>query len=68
MQYMQKKGEQFPIPYDEALYDATIYELIDAAEPAKPKAKKAKPEKAVEVAPETELLGDVDLDEDFGLA
>jgi hypothetical protein len=64
MQYMQKKGEQFPIPYDEALYDATIYELIDPAESAKPKAKKAKVEK---VAPVADLLGDID-DEDFGLA
>lgn len=50
MRYMQKKGEDFPVPFDEVIYDAAIYEVFEILDGAvadeKPKAKKAKPAKA----------------------
>ena len=66
MKYMQKKGEDFPIPYDETLWDAEVYEVVEAAaEPAKPKTRKAKvAAPVVEVEPEAEAEAPAD-DDDF---
>lgn len=50
MKYMQKKGENFPVPFDDVIYDATVYEVFEILEGEatedKPKAKKAKTAKA----------------------
>lgn len=50
MKYMQKKGENFPVPFDDVIYDAVTYEVFEILEGEatedKPKAKKAKPAKA----------------------
>ena len=67
MKYMQKKGEAFPIPFDETLWDSEVYEMIESAadEPAKPKARKAKAvAPAVEATPEVEAEAPAD-DDDF---
>ena len=42
MLYMRKKGETYAIPYDEKIYDHTVYETFEIAE-------------AVEALPEPEL-------------
>ena len=50
MKYMQKKGEDFPVPFDEVIYDATVYEVFEIlqgeATEDKPRAKKPKAAKA----------------------
>ena len=65
MKYMHKKDEDFLIPYDEFLYDAERYVLVDrsadAPKPAKPK--KSKP--AVEVPAEPLQLDEPEDDFDF---
>lgn len=43
MKYMHKKGEDFLIPYDEFLYDAMLYDIVEAAPEKTTKPKKAKP-------------------------
>lgn len=67
MKYMQKKGEDFPIPYDATLYDPEVYEMLEpAAEPAPAKPKRSKPKAApvAEQEPEAEAPAD---DDDFDL-
>lgn len=67
MKYMQKKGEDFPIPYDAALYDPEVYEMLEpATEPVKPKARKPKAAPVVEQEPEAEAPADDD-DFDFNI-
>lgn len=63
MKYMQKKGEEFPIPYDATLFDPEVYEMLEpAAEPVKSKRGKPKAAPVVEQEPETEAPMD---DDDF---
>lgn len=60
MKYIQKKGEDYPVPFDFVIYDASVYEVFEilenepAAEPTKPKARKPKAAPAVEREPEPE--------------
>ena len=67
MKYMQKKGEDFPVPFDSVIYDASIYEVFEVLEGEavedKPKARKAKAPKAVSVEPEEAGAPVFDLDD-----
>lgn len=64
MKYMQKKGEEYPLPFDEQIYDATVYEvfeILDAESDKKPKEKKpkGKPEAEPAQMDDSALVDDV---------
>ena len=58
MKYMHKKDEDTLVPYDEFIYDATEYVVVDEAPQTRPA--KAKKPKLVEEAPSADVS-----DEDF---
>lgn len=62
MKYMRKKDEDTLVPYDEFIYDASVYDVVDGAADKPTKAKKApvaKPDAALR-------LDEPDDDFDFG--
>lgn len=67
MKYMQKKGEDFPVPFDSAIYDASIYEVFEVLEGEavedKPKVRKPRAPKAVSVEAEEPPAPMFDLDD-----
>lgn len=64
MKYMQKKGDETPIPFDEALYDATVYDVFDRNAPAAEPEKSRRKPRVAEPAPEPVPTSD-DLDLNF---
>ena len=73
MKYMSKKGEDFPIPFDEVVYDATIYDVFEILEGASAsvasESDKPKKGKSTKAAPSDYTIGadtfkDVDFDID----
>ena len=67
MKYMQKKGEDFPVPFDSVIYDASIYEVFEVLEGEavedKPKARKPKAPKAASAEVEETPAPMFDLDD-----